>query len=71
VADGEEVRIETEVGAAVFKARLVDGIHSRTVSIPHGWPGPHNANWLIDDLSCDALSGAPPYRDMRCQVTKQ
>jgi anaerobic selenocysteine-containing dehydrogenase len=70
VADGEEVRIETEVGAAVFKAKVVDGIHPRTVSIPHGWAGPHNANWLIDDLSCDPLSGAPPYRDMRCRVVK-
>jgi anaerobic selenocysteine-containing dehydrogenase len=70
VADGEDVRIQTQVGVRVFKARLVDGIHSRTVSIAHGWPGQHNANWLVDDLSCDPLSGAPPYRDMRCRVTK-
>ncbi|NIN65267.1 MAG: hypothetical protein GTO63_11335 [Anaerolineae bacterium] len=70
VADGEELKIETKVGAAVFKATIVDGIHPRAVSIPHGWAGPHNANWLIDDLSCDPLSGAPPYRDMRCRVTK-
>lgn len=70
VTDGDEVKIETRVGSAVFKAKVTDGIHRRTVSIPHGWAGAHNANWLIDDLPCDPLSATPPYRDMRCRVTK-
>jgi hypothetical protein len=49
---------------------VTDSIHPRTVSIPHGWPGAHNANWLIDDLSCDPLAATPPYRDMHCRVEK-
>lgn len=70
VTDGQEIKIETKVGACVFKAKVKEGMHPRTVSIPHGWPGPHNANWLVDDLSCDPLAGAPPYRDMRCRVER-
>jgi len=70
VAHGEEVRIKTRVGAAVFKAKVTEAIHPGTVSIPHGWAGEHNANWLIDDLSCDPVAAAPPYRDMGCLVEK-
>ncbi len=70
VADGEEVRIETRVGASIWKVRVSEGIHPRTVSIPHGWAGAHNANWLIDDLAYDPLAATPPYRDMRCKVEK-
>jgi anaerobic selenocysteine-containing dehydrogenase len=70
VGDGDEVKLETRVGTAVYKARVVDRIHPRTVSIPHGWTGAHNANWLVDDLSCDPLAATPPYRDMRCRVER-
>ncbi len=70
VSDGDEVRLETTVGAAAYRAKVVDGVHPRTVSIPHGWTGAHNANWLVDDLSCDPLAATPPYRDMRCRVER-
>ncbi len=70
VTDGEEVRIETRVGASFFKVKVSEGMHPRTVSIPHGWPGALNANWLIDDLSYDPLAAAPSYRDTRCRVEK-
>jgi len=70
VSDGDEVKLETTVGAAVYRAKVVDGIHPRTVSIPHGWTGAHNANWLIDDLSCDPLAATPPFRDMHCRVER-
>jgi anaerobic selenocysteine-containing dehydrogenase len=70
VSDGEEVKLETEVGATVYKTKVVDGMHPRTVSIPHGWTGAHNANWLVDDLSCDPLAATPPYRDMHCRVER-
>ncbi len=70
VRDGDEVKIETRVGACHFKARVSQGLHPRTVSIPHGWTGPHNANWLTDDLSYDPLAGTPAYRDMRCRVER-
>jgi anaerobic selenocysteine-containing dehydrogenase len=70
VDDGDEVKLETRVGAASFRVKVTDSIHPRTVSIPHGWPGAHNANWLIDDLSCDPLAATPPYRDMHCRVHK-
>jgi len=70
VADGEEVKIQTRVGASVFEVKVSGSIHPWTVSIPHGWAGAHNANWLIDDLSCDPLAATPSYRDMRCRVEK-
>ena len=70
VEDGIEVRIETRVGAAAFKVKVTDAIHPLTVSIQHGWPGAHNANWLVDDLACDPLAATPPFRDMRCRVRK-
>lgn len=69
-SDGEKVRIQTRVGACVFEVKVSDGLHPRTVSIPHGWAGPHNANWLIDDLCYDPLAGTPCYRDMRCRLEK-
>jgi anaerobic selenocysteine-containing dehydrogenase len=70
VADGEKVRIETRVGASLFTVKVSERIHPQTVSIPHGWAGAHNANWLTDDLSYDPPAAAPSYRDMRCRVQK-
>jgi anaerobic selenocysteine-containing dehydrogenase len=70
VGDGDQVKLETAVGATVFRAKVTENIHPRTVSIPHGWAGGSNANWLIDDISCDPLAATPPYRDMRCRVER-
>jgi anaerobic selenocysteine-containing dehydrogenase len=70
VEDGEEASIETRVGSAPFKVRVTEDIHPLTVSIPHGWPGAQNANWLVDDLACDPMAATPPFRDMRCRVRK-
>ncbi len=70
VEDGDEVSIQTQVGSAPFKVKVTEDIHPLTVSIPHGWPGIHNANWLVDDLACDPLAATPPFRDMRCRVRK-
>jgi anaerobic selenocysteine-containing dehydrogenase len=68
--DSQQATIETHVGSATFKVKISEAIHPRTVSIPHGWAGPHNANWLVDDVACDPLAGTPPFRDMRCRVKK-
>ena len=68
--DGQQATIETHVGAADFKVKVSEAIHPLTVSIPHGWAGRQNANWLVDDMACDPLAGTPPYRDMRCRVKK-
>jgi anaerobic selenocysteine-containing dehydrogenase len=70
VSAEDEVRIVTAVGTAIFRAKVTHGIHPLTVSIPHGWPGQQNANWLVDDLAVDPLAATPPYRDMRCRVEK-
>ena len=70
VSEGEEISIVTTTGTASFTAKPTDNIHPRTVSIPHGWPGKQNANWLVDDLAVDPLAATPPYRDMRCRVEK-
>jgi anaerobic selenocysteine-containing dehydrogenase len=68
--DGQQAIIETRVGTAKFKVKISEAIHPRTVSIPHGWAGLHNANWLVDDMACDPLAGTPPFRDMRCRLKR-
>lgn len=68
VADGEEVLIETRAGSCPFKLKVTEGIHPRTVSIPHGWDGAQNANWLVDGAHCDREAATPPYRDVRCRI---
>jgi anaerobic selenocysteine-containing dehydrogenase len=70
VRNGENVSVETHVGSAPFKVNITEDIHPLTVSIPHGWAGVHNANWLVDDLACDPMAATPPYRDMRCRIRK-
>jgi anaerobic selenocysteine-containing dehydrogenase len=70
IGDGDEMRIETCVGSADFKAKVTEAIHPLTISIPHGWRGAHNANWLVDDLACDPLAATPPFREMRCRVQR-
>ncbi|HJX39536.1 MAG TPA: molybdopterin-dependent oxidoreductase, partial [Anaerolineae bacterium] len=70
VSEGDEISIVTSAGTASFRAKLTDSIHPLTVSIPHGWAGKQNANWLVDDLAGDPLAATPPYRDMRCRVEK-
>jgi len=68
LAGGEWIEVRTVTGAAVFKAVVSANIHARTVSVPHGWRGRHNANWLTDDATVDPIAGTPAYRDLRCAV---
>ena len=69
VADGDWIEVRTAAGRATFKAAVSDTMHPRTVCVPHGWRGEHNANRLTDDQLCDPVAGTPAYKDLRCQVT--
>ena len=68
LAGGEWIEVRTLMGAAAFKAVVSPDIHPRTVSVPHGWRGRHNANWLTDDGTVDPIAGTPAYKDLRCAV---
>ena len=70
VSDGEWVEIQTATGSAIFKAMVSNRIHPRTVSVPHGWTGEYNANWMTDDMLCDPVVGTPAYKGRTCRVTK-
>lgn len=65
---GEWIEVRTSMGAAVYKAVVSPDIHPRTVSVPHGWRGRSNANWLTDDALVDLIAGTPAYKDLRCAV---
>jgi anaerobic selenocysteine-containing dehydrogenase len=68
LAGGEWIEVRTLMGAAVYRAVVSPHIHARTVSVPHGWRGRHNANWLTDDAAVDPIAGTPAYKDLRCAV---
>ncbi len=71
VRDGEWIEVRTTTGSAIFKVAVSDKLHPRTVSVPHGWRGKHNANWLTDDSTYDPIAGTPAYKDLRCRVSKR
>jgi formate dehydrogenase (coenzyme F420) alpha subunit len=70
VGNGDFLTIETEWGRLGMRARVVEGMNPVTVSIPHGWPGGENANYLVGDVRRDAVSGTPAYKAIPCRVKK-
>jgi len=68
VAEAQLLRIETEWGALELPAQVVAGMNPETVSIPHGWPGPHNANRLLGSQRRDPASATPAYKGVPCSV---
>jgi anaerobic selenocysteine-containing dehydrogenase len=70
VGNGDFLTIETEWGKLDMRARVVEGMNPVTVSIPHGWPGGENANYLVGDVRRDAISGTPAYKAIPCRVKK-
>ena len=71
VADGEFIAIETEWGQLSIRTKIVHGMNQYTVSIPHGWPGKENANYLCGDESRDSISGTPAYKSIPCTVRRE
>jgi len=70
VSNEDFLTIETEWGKLDMRAKVVEGMNPVTVSIPHGWPGVENANYLVGDVLRDAVSGTPAYKAIPCSVSK-
>jgi formate dehydrogenase (coenzyme F420) alpha subunit len=70
MSDGDFLTIETEWGKLDMRAKVVEGMSPVTVSIPHGWPGNENANYLVGDVLRDAVSGTPVYKAIPCSISK-
>lgn len=70
VSDGDFLTIETEWGKLDMRAKVVEGMNPVTVSIPHGWSGGENANYLVGDVLRDTVSGTPAYKAIPCSVMK-
>ena len=70
VRDGDLLRIETAWGGLEMPVRVVAGMNPVTVSIPHGWAGPHNANRLLGLASRDPVSATPAYKAVPCRVAR-
>ncbi len=70
VSNHDLIKIQTEWGKLEMRAKIVKGMNPVTVSIPHGWPGPENANYLIGDIRRDAVSGTPAYKAVPCIIFK-
>jgi len=70
ISNGDVIKIETERGSLAMRSRIVEGMNPAAVSIPHGWPGTENANYLIGDMLSDAVSGTPAYKAIPCSVLK-
>jgi anaerobic selenocysteine-containing dehydrogenase len=70
ISDGDLVKVESPRGAIEMRAKTTGDIHPRVLSIPHGWSGQANANFLTNDIIRDPISGYPPFRSVLCRVTK-
>ena len=71
VFDDEFIVIETEWGQLSIRTKIVHGRNPYTVSIPHGWSGKENANYLCGDESRDSISGTPAYKSIPCIVRRK
>ena len=80
VADGDEIRIETRVGAAQGKARFTQGIRPDVVAVSYSY-GHFSPNfpdyakkgiWINQalELHPDVVSGMNSFNDTKCQVVK-
>ena len=70
ISDGDLVKVESPRGAIEIKAEVTDNVHPGVVSIPQGWSGEANINYLTDDEARDPVSAFPGWRALLCKVTK-
>jgi len=71
VTEGDVAVIETKWGKLKIKVTIVEGMNPLTVSIPHGWAGGANANYLIGDDARDTIAGTPAYKAVPCRIRNQ
>lgn len=53
-----------------IRSKIIEGMNPKTISIPHGWPGPYNVNCLVGDESFDTIVGTPAYKAIPCKASK-
>ena len=70
VENGDFIVVRTEWGEMTIRVKIVDGMNPHTVSIPHGWPGRDNVNYLVGDTLRDNIVGTPAYKAVPCSVVK-
>jgi assimilatory nitrate reductase catalytic subunit len=68
VRDGTIITVVTATGRMELPARIRPGQESATVSIPHGWPGLENVNYLVAADELEPLAATPAYRARPCRV---
>jgi formate dehydrogenase len=84
IANGDQVRVRSEIGAIELSATISDRIRRGIVCIPHGWgsrvfspadgadPIVHgvNRNLLVDHRVVDSFSGTPKLNSTRVAVER-
>jgi anaerobic selenocysteine-containing dehydrogenase len=70
VASGDLIIIETPYGKIQMKASLTHYIHPQVVSVPYGFGGLQNANYLTSWTVTQPEVGMPTYRAIPCRVMK-
>jgi anaerobic selenocysteine-containing dehydrogenase len=70
IESGDQIIIETPMGRTQMKASLTQYIHPRVVSVPYGFGGLQNANYLSSWKICQRETGMPAYRALPCRVMK-
>ena len=70
VRNGDFIQIETQWGNMNIRLKIVHGMNPNTISIPHGWPGRDNVNYLVGDTLRDSIAGTPAYKAVPCNLVK-
>jgi len=70
LAEGDLAIVETEWGRLQIQSNIVEGMNHVTISIPHGWNGKINANYLTGDVDRDSICGTPAYKAIPCRILK-
>ena len=70
IQNGDWATIESRRGTIKMRAKVTEDILSGVISIPHGWGGNSNVNYLTDDETLCPVSGFPAFRSFLCRVKK-
>ena len=70
IDSGDPIIVETPWGRVQMKASLTQYIHPKVVSVPYGFGGLANANYLTSFKTFMPEVGMPSYRALPCRVTK-
>lgn len=70
IKDEDDIRIETDRGRVLMKAKIDDRTQEDMVFVPHGWPGEANANMLTDARCREPILGYPDMKSLMCSIKK-